>query len=117
MDRLIKSLWFLMFAFTVFGLLSLIPIDKMQKAYLTNLNRAKQEPQRRVDATYRYVEAVESGDEDISKGISSQPPAKYYKDDVNTYDKVNNANNRKFLYPLYIRDKHNPKILYKVRKP
>jgi hypothetical protein len=114
MERLIKNLWIILLVFTVFGLLSLIPIGRIQKAYLTSLHNVKQKPQKRVNATYRYVEAIEMGVEDVSKGILGEPPAKYYKNVVVTDNKVNND---KYAYPLYIRDKHNPNILYRIRKP
>lgn len=102
-----------MIVFTIFGLLALIPIGKIQRAYLSDLNRIKHKPQKRVNATMRYVDAVEMGVEDASKGILTNPPAKYYKKVVILRHKTNNG---EYRHPLYIRDKHNPHILYRVRK-
>lgn len=115
MHDLLKGIWIVLWIFTLLGVLSLIPLDKYERIYVNELRRVKSEPQRRVDATYRYIEAVEEGNEDISNGIFSDPPAKYY----DNYDYNNSAKyplekvkENKYSRPLYIRDKYNPKILY-----
>ena len=80
MQNALKYIWITLTIFTLMGLISLIPFDKYQSMYLKEYHRIKSEPQRRVDATYRYIEAIENGLEDISNGILSEPPKKYYAD-------------------------------------
>jgi hypothetical protein len=102
-----------MVAFTIFGLLALIPVDKYQKAYLDELHRTKIEPQMHLDATYRYVDAIEDGFEDISKGILDNPPEKYYQQIViNQQNKIQKI--KQYVRPRYVRDKDNPQILHPV---
>lgn len=117
MHDLLKGIWLVLCIFTLLGVLSLIPMDKYEKKYMKELYRVKSEPQRRVDATYRYIEAVEDGVEDISGGILTYPPAKYYAN----YDDQNKPSNRpkeiNYSRPLYIRDKYNPNILYPYPGP
>jgi hypothetical protein len=114
MDDLIKYIWFTMVAFTMFGLLTLVPVGRYQKAYLDELHRIKMEPQERVNATYKYVEAVESGVEDVSKGILGAPPKKYFEQSIAT-TQSKTQKSKKYSRPLYIRDKNNPRILYPVK--
>lgn len=73
MQNALKYIWITLTIFTLMGLISLIPFDKYQSMYLKEYHRIKSEPQRKVDATYRYIEAIENGLEDISNGILSEP--------------------------------------------
>ncbi len=115
MHDFLKGLWIVLWIFTLLGILSLVPVDRYGRDYMKELNRIKSEPQRRIDATYRYIEAVEDGLEDISGGISSEPPAKYYDNPYgrnNASRTKNVVKDNKYAHPLYIRDKNNPNILY-----
>ncbi len=117
MYDILKSLWLLFAAFSLLGLLSLVPVGKYQSLYLNELNRYKTEPQRRIDATFKYIEAIENGEEDISSGFSAEPPAKYYevhkpKYNVKEFQEAKENRDKLYQRPLYVRDKHNPKILY-----
>lgn len=117
MYDLLKSLWVLLAAFSILGLLSLIPVDKYQVHYLNELDRYKSEPQRRIDATFKYMDAIENGEEDISNGFLTEPPQKYYepykpKYSLNEREPVESSSENKYQRPLYVRDKHNPKIIY-----
>lgn len=111
MHNALKYIWITLTIFTLMGLISLIPFDKYQSMYLKEYHRIKSEPQRRVDATYRYIEAIENGLEDISNGILSEPPKKYYTD-IET-KKAPQLPVKKYQKPLYVRDKHNPNIWYR----
>lgn len=111
MHNALKYIWIILTIFTLMGLISLIPFDKYQSMYLKEYHRIKSEPQRRVDATYRYIEAIENGFEDISSGILSEPPKKYYTD-IET-KKAPQAPAKKYQKPLYVRDKYNPNIWYR----
>ena len=90
---------------------------------MNEINRIKSEPQRRVDATYRYVEAINNGTEDLSQGLNMIPPRKYYIDNEDDeyytplpYGKQATQQVQKLPQngpkPRYRRDKNNPKILY-----
>ena len=113
MHNALKYIWITLTIFTLMGLISLIPFDKYQSMYLKEYHRIKSEPQRRVDATYRYIEAIENGLEDISNGILSEPPKKYYTN-IET-KKAPQPPVKKYQKPLYVRDKHNPNIWYRYR--
>ena len=113
MHNALKYIWITLTIFTLMGLISLIPFDKYQSMYLKEYHRIKSEPQRRVDATYRYIEAIENGLEDISNGILSEPPKKYYTN--NETKKAPQPPVKKYQKPLYVRDKHNPNIWYRYR--
>lgn len=116
MRDLIKSIWILLAVFSILGLLSLVPLDKYQYNYMKEFRRIKSEPQRRIDATYRYIEAIENGEEDISKGILIEPPAKYYDKFVDSTSSTTKSEDvGKYQKPLYIRDKNNPNILYRYK--
>ncbi len=114
MHGALKYIWMTLVVFTLMGLISLIPFDKYQRAYLKEYHRIKSEPQRRVDATYRYIEAIESGLEDISNGISSEPPKKYYLEAE--FKNISEQKVEKYKKPVYVRDKHNPNIWYRYRE-
>ena len=120
MNELLKLIWVLLSAFALMGVIAMIPLDKYQEVYLDELHRIKTEPQRRMEATLRYIEAIENGEEDISNGILSTPPKKYYPAPIPRIKKAENNttettshNQNKYEKPLYIRDKNNPNILHK----
>lgn len=89
-------------------LLALIPFEKMQKAYMKEFHRHRNEPQRRVDETYDYVENVGAGKTNVSV-------LKFYKDlqkdDTQKESPKPFKLVRKYKKPLYVRDKKNPKII------
>ena len=111
---ILKKFFLVLIAFTILGLLSMVPMGKYQKAYNKHRLKYRNAPQEHVDATERYVEAIIDGEEDISKGIKARAPKKYYlpffnKDDDNA--KSAKSKVRKYDKPLYVRDKNNPKVL------
>lgn len=114
MQDMIKGIWVVLFVFSILGVLSMLPVDKYQKAYLKEFHRIKSEPQRRVEATYRYIEAIESGEE-ASSELSPEPPAKYYTD-VTQHHNIQPPPPEPYKEPLYVRDKHNPNILHPYRR-
>ncbi len=127
-----KSVWVLLFIVMLLGLLMSTPVEKTKQEYDKEISKIQTEPQRRVDATYRYVEAIENGSEDLSRGLKMVPPRKYYIDneDEEFYNFINyhqakssyvpyaqtNRVMEKKLKPRYRRDKNNPKILYPVHR-
>lgn len=113
MQDFIKSIWILLVVFSILGLLSMIPLDKYHASYMKEFHRIKSEPQRRINATFRYIEAIENGEADLTHGISSEPPAKYYdKIQPSTKSSQQLPETEKYKKPRYIRDKNNPRILY-----
>ena len=91
----------------------MVPLDKYQANYLREYRKIKSVPQERIDATYRYIEAIENGEEDISNGILIEPPKKYYKKSYEKIDKSSQPTaDKKYQKPLYIRDRNNPSKIY-----
>ena len=101
------------------------------KAYQSEVHRLQLEPIRKIDATNRYIEAIENDQEDTSHGIKTTPPKKYYRDipyqsvkrvgrlyiyeDFPEHaDSERKPAEKKYTKPLYRRDKDNPNILHKV---
>jgi len=105
MQETIKQTWT---AFTisaiVASLLSFIPVQKMQSKYMSEFYRLKSEPQKRIEATFRYIEALEDGTPHPE--ISSKNIPNNTKQDVQ----------KPYQKPLYVRDKHNPKILHRYER-
>jgi hypothetical protein len=130
MENIIKYIWVTMIFAGSLAIIFNTPYEVWKKAYMDEVHRIQVAPIRRIDATNRYIEAIESGQEDISRGIRPTPPAKYYRNVQ--YEKVKRVG-RVFIYdydgdievqpkpeekkyqkPLYIRDENNPDILHKV---
>ena len=129
MPEFFKSIWILLFVIMILGLLFSVPIEKTKHEYYKELGKFQSEPQRRVDATERFVEAINDGVEDLSKGLKMTPPRKYYVDsedeefykfinghqDNHAYYTHENNGTKSKLKPRYRRDKNNPKILHPAR--
>ena len=133
MERVIKYTWITTAIMGSIAVIINLPYDIWQKAYLNEIDRIQSTPLKRIDATNRYIEAIENGQEDISKGIKTTPPQKYYREIP--YQKLKRVG-RLYLYnalqeepdeeipeveeknkyekPLYKRDKKNPFILHKL---
>lgn len=130
MEKFIKYAWIVIAVTGSFGMLVNLPYDIWEQAYMNEVHKIQLVPLRRIDATNRYIEAIESGQEDISKGIKSAPPKKYYReipyqnvkrvgrlyiyDDYPEHDIQEAPEEKKYAKPLYRRDKDNPYILHKV---
>lgn len=111
----VKRVWIFVAATALMGLIANIPYKKYQKAYLDEFHKIHYAPQRRIDATNKYIEDIENGLVDISNGILTTPPPKYYSDfDTKYVHKVTPIPLKKYQKPLYVRDKSNPKILHPV---
>ncbi len=134
MENFIKYTWMFLVASGFLCLVVNLPYSAWQNAYIDELNRIQTAPQVKIDATYRYLEAIESGKEDISNGILQTPPKKYYRkiprEQIRRvsrayasldYDmelprrKPQTKVQKKYQKPLYRRDPKNPKILHPVR--
>ncbi len=113
MREILKLIWTFLFVIFILGMLSLIPYQKYQTMYFNELYRMRSIPQQRVDATYRYIEAVENGWEDLANGILTEPPRKYYSEP----DKVHQSPSpeKKYSKPLYVRDKKNPYVWHRYK--
>lgn len=127
MPEFIKNIWLLFFAMMVLGLFMSIPVEKHQKMYNKEVSKYTSIPQKRVDATLKYVEEINNGTQDLSKGLDMIPPRKYYIDsedeefykkfpsDEHAQHKPKNLITPKtynYQKPRYRRDKDNPKILH-----
>ena len=112
-QEIIKRFFLVLIAFTILGLLSMVPVGKYQKSYNKKRQEYRNAPQIHVDATERYVEAIMEGEEDISKGIKARAPKKYYLPFFNKGTATNKKRSKARVYdkPLYVRDKNNPKKL------
>ena len=117
--KILKYIWIFLFCFIFLSLIAIIPFDKYQTKYMQERTKYRNVPQQHIDATERYVEAIEDGLEDTSKGILGRAPKKYYlpffKQNNNAI-KTNNTKRKTYEKPLYLRDKNNPNILYKYSK-
>ena len=112
----VKRVWIFVAATALMGLIANIPYKKYQKFYIDEYHRIQSFPQRRIDATNKYIEDIENGLIDISKGILTSPPKEYYSDyDINYSKKLSPIPLKKYQKPLYMRDKNNPKILHPVK--
>lgn len=115
MYETLKYIWLCLTIFLVCALIAFLPFDRWQKAYMDEYYRIKNEPQRRIEATYKFIEEVEDGKIDISKGIdfetylSKITPKKNVKVSAKTSVKP-------YQKPLYVRDKYNPKVLHPYRE-
>ena len=98
MMSFLKKMWVILFAFTIFGMLAWVPVDKYQKSYMNKLHQEKAKPQKRVDDAYKYVEKVEEGAIDMTS-----------QETIQVKSKKNARTGRK---PFFVRDKNNPNILY-----
>ena len=114
----IKNLFLVLVAFTVLGLLSMIPLDKYQRAYNKKRQEIRNAPQMHVDATERYVEAIMEGEEDVSKGIKARAPKKYYFKFFNKQVVTNKKQPKVRVHdkPVFVRDRKNPKKLIPYNK-
>lgn len=116
---ILKKFFIVLIAFTILGLISMIPLGKYKKAYMKKRQQYRSAPQIHVDATELYVEAVMDGEEDVSDGVKARAPRKYYLpflQDEATLENKKVVKIRKYDKPLFVRDKNNPKILVPYRK-
>ncbi len=102
MRETIKQTWIVFtVSALVASLLSFIPLQKMQSKYMSEFHRLKAEPQKRIDETFRYIEALEDGTLQLQASEPVQSTTHNKKITQKPYQK-----------PLYVRDKNNPRILY-----
>lgn len=118
-----KKVWVFLIAFTVLGIISMIPYHTYQKTFNNERQKLRRAPQRHVDAAELYVDAIQESEEDTSKGILFRAPKKYYDEvDRRNASKAAMKNSKKIkrvrIYndPLYVRDEHDPKVLTPYRK-
>jgi hypothetical protein len=130
MEKFIKYAWIFIAVSGSFCMLVNLPYEVWEQAYLKEVHQIQLFPLKRIDATNRYIEAIESGKEDLSRGIQPAPPKKYYReipyqnvkkigrlyiyDDYPEHDTEVQPEEKKYQKPLYRRDKDNPYILHKV---
>lgn len=102
MRETIKQTWIVFtISALVASLLSFIPLQKMQSKYMSEFHRLKAAPQKRIDDTFKYIEAMEDG---ILQPQTSETSPKI------SHDK--NYTQKPYQKPLYVRDKNNPRILH-----
>ena len=133
MNDFVKYVWMILFLIGCFGIVTHMPYDMWRQAYMDELHKIQIVPIKRIDATTRYIEAIENGQEDISNGILPTPPKKYYRNisykdvkrigRVYIYDGSNFQEHaqpapqqpvKNYKKPMYRRDKDNPNVLYRV---
>lgn len=104
--KFISWIFFIIFAGIIIGMLTNLPVENHQRAYMDFVKQYKNAPQKRVDDTMKYVEAIENGEighhNTTSTDTNNSPAAL-----------SNNKSNNKYAKPLYVRDKNNPKKLHK----
>lgn len=113
MHGLLHKIWVVLFAFMIFGLLAMAPVNKYQKSYIDTYRKMQAKPQLHLDANYKYADYVNDGGD-------SRVANKLFKKWANDYSSVLNNKPRgsvsNSVKPYFIRDKHNPKILYPYRR-
>lgn len=113
MHDFVKHIWIILVISTAFSLIGYIMTSQFQPSFMRELNKIQSIPQQRIDATYRYIEAIESGEITPSDTLSSEPPKKYYKEQTRASSQ--SSLSAKYQKPLYVRDKRNPCILHKLK--
>lgn len=113
MHDFVKHIWIILIISTAFSLIGYIMTSQFQPNFMKELSKIQSVPQQRIDATYKYIEAIESGEITPSDSFSSEPPKKYYKEQSKTSYQPTTSD--KYSKPLYVRDKKNPRILHKCR--
>lgn len=111
----IKYAWIVLTVFTICGLIAMLPYEKWQKAYFKEYHKIKHTPQHRIDATYKYIEEVENGNIDTENGIDFETYIKKLTKQEKEKPSTKILITKPYQKPLYIRDKHNPKILRPYR--
>lgn len=101
MDSFLRKIWVVLFAFMIFGMLAWVPVGKYQRAYMAEFHRIKAKPQKRIEETYKMIDAIEDGAEIPQQPqiVQNPPPP----------PKPINKGKRK---PFFIRDKRDARILY-----
>lgn len=94
----------------IFGILSWVPVDKYQKAYLDEFHRVKAKPQKRIDSAYRYVEHIDNGGIPNSYQVAPNDLRRHASKRLERKNKLN-----RYRKPYYIRDKYNRSIIYPYR--
>ena len=116
MNDTLKFIWCGLIVFCILGMLISLPVQKAQNNLKKAILRNKLAPQARLDAANKYLEDYENGkiDEIYSFGDSPELKTLY---DIELEKKLSEQNEEPskstVRRPLYIRDKKNPKILYK----
>ena len=110
MEHFFRKILVVLFAFMIFGLLALVPVDKYQKAYMKEFYRIKSKPQDHIDNAYKYVEHIEDGGSPNSKQLNPN-----YHNNSNYRQVVRKNKFSPRRKPYFIRDKYNRNIIYPYR--
>ncbi len=102
-------IWFSVFS--VWALIAFLPFDRWQKSYIDEFHRLKYEPQRRIEATYKYLEDVEDGKISIDDGVNFESYLEKITPKRTAVAKPDRPV-KPYQKPLYVRDKYNPRILH-----
>lgn len=100
----------------ILGLMTFVPVEKYQKSYIDTFKNIHSIPQKRVDHNYKYVEYIEEGGipipfETFHSNLSKAEEK--IKRNFRCNKKEEDPRKRK---PYFIRDEHNPRILYPYRR-
>lgn len=117
MHGFLHKIWVVLFAFMIFGMLALVPVDKYQKSYMATIHRVQKRPQWHLDANYKYADYMEDGGDSQT---ANKLFVKWVKGEFigenseqKNFKKVPSTSKRK---PYFIRDKYNPNILHPYRQ-
>lgn len=115
MQDIIKTAWIILIITTIFSMFTYVLSHFLQPMYYKEVKKMHSFPQQKIEAIYRYVEAIETGQIDFKNGFPSEPPKQFYTPEQTETVTVNTT--KRYTKPLYVRDKNNPRILhpYKAR--
>lgn len=117
MKDVIKTAYIILIITTIFSMFTYFLARYLQPMYHNEVKKMRSFPQEKIEAIYKYVEAIETGQIDSEKGFSSEPPKQFYNQSepvtpiAASFDKQ-----KRYSKPLYIRDKNNPKILHPYKE-
>lgn len=118
MKDIIKTAYIILIITTTFSMFTYFLARYLQPMYYNEVKKMRSFPQKKIEAIYKYVEAIETGQIDSENGFSSEPPKQFYKNEPKTVIPVASSTDgqKRYSKPLYVRDKNNPKILHPYKE-
>lgn len=115
MTGFLHKIWVVLFAFMIFGLMALAPVEKYQKSYMQTYRHIRKKTQKHLDANYKYADFVEDGGDVkvANKLFKKWANEREAGGDENA--KRINKNKSGVRKPYFVRDKYNPNILHPYR--
>lgn len=118
MKGIVKTAYIILIVTTIFSMFTYFLVTYLQPIYYNEVKKIKNLPQDKIEAIYKYVEAIETGQINTEKGYSTQPPKGFYKKETEQMvsDSIQADGQKHYSKPLYVRDKNNPKILHRYKE-